>query len=53
MSSTKGTSVSLKAHDPLMNLIDTQYSITMDGIAVIEMAKVSGLVLVPLEVCCC
>jgi glycerate kinase len=36
-----------------MNLIETKYGITKDGGAVIEMAKISGLVLVPMEVFIC
>lgn len=40
--------VDLKAHDPLMNIIDTSYVISDDGItAYMEMAATSGLTLVP------
>ena len=42
--------VNLKAHDPLMNIIDTSYVISEDGkTAYMEMAATSGLTLVPKE----
>lgn len=42
--------VNLKAHDPLMNIIDTSYVISEDGkITYMEMAATSGLTLVPKE----
>ena len=42
--------VSLKAHDPLMNIIDASYVISNDGkTAYMEMAATSGLTLVPYE----
>ena len=40
--------IHLKAHDPLMNIIDASYVISYDGkTAYIEMAATSGLTLVP------
>ena len=45
---TNGKIVTCKAHDPLMNLIDSHYGILGDGkTAIIEMAATSGLPLVP------
>ena len=42
--------VSLKAHDPLMNIIDASYVISDDGkTAYMEMAATSGLTLVPYD----
>ena len=41
--------VSLKAHDPLMNIIDASYVISEDGTAYMEMAATSGLTLVPYD----
>lgn len=42
--------VHLKAHDPLMNIIDASYVIAEDGkTAYMEMAATSGLPLVPIE----
>lgn len=42
--------VYLKAHDPLMNIIDASYVISNDGkTAYMEMAATSGLTLVPYE----
>lgn len=42
--------VSVKVHDPLMQVIDAQYAVSADGTtAYIEMAAASGLTLVPKE----
>lgn len=42
--------VSVKVHDPLMNVIETQYAVSSDGTtAYMEMAAASGLPLVPKE----
>jgi len=42
--------IQIKAHDPLMNLIDVSYVISFDGkTAYMEMAATSGLTLVPKE----
>ncbi len=47
-SATKGQYISVHAHDPLMNRIESQYAISGDGkTALIEMAAISGLPLVP------
>ncbi len=48
VSATGGKYISVHAHDPLMNWIETQYGISGDGkTALIEMAAISGLPLVP------
>lgn len=48
VSATNGEYVYTRAHDPLMNVIETRYAVAGDGItALIEMASVSGLPLVP------
>ena len=45
-----GRFVTCEVHDPLMNLIKSEYSILGDGLtAVIEMATASGLPLVPMD----
>lgn len=50
LSSMNGKYVSLKAHDPLFNVINCRYGISGDGqTAMIEMAEASGLPLVPQE----
>jgi len=50
MDTFKAQRMSLRAHDPLMRLIDTEYGISNDGVtALIEMAKISGLPLVSLD----
>lgn len=42
--------VTIEAHDPLMNIIDASYVISVDGqIAYMEMAATSGLPLVPMD----
>ncbi|MDR1368789.1 MAG: glycerate kinase [Dysgonamonadaceae bacterium] len=47
-SATGGQYISVYAHNPLMELIETQYGISGDGkTALIEMAAISGLPLVP------
>lgn len=44
------TMVSVKVHDPLMQVIDAQYAVSADGTtAYMEMAAASGLTLVPKE----
>ena len=44
------TRIHIKAHDPLMNIIDASYVISEDGqTAYMEMATTSGLPLVPLD----
>lgn len=44
---TNGNYITVTAHDPLMNLIETQYGISKDGkTALIEMAAISGLPLI-------
>ncbi|WP_106829833.1 glycerate kinase [Parabacteroides pacaensis] len=44
----QGHSISLYAHNPLMELIETCYGIASDGqTAIIEMATISGLPLIP------
>lgn len=44
------TMVSVKVHDPLMQVIEAQYAISLDGnTAYMEMAAASGLPLVPKE----
>lgn len=40
--------IMLKAHDPLMNIIDASYVVSGD-VAYMEMAETSGLTLVPME----
>ena len=42
----KGKKISIQVHDPLMRIINTEYAIINDSIAVIEMASASGLTLV-------
>lgn len=50
ISATQGKYRTLPAHGPLMELIQTQYGISGDGqTALIEMAAISGLPLVPEE----
>lgn len=45
---TNGEYIPLKAHDPLMNVIDTRYAVSGDShTALIEMASINGLTLVP------
>ena len=44
----QGRYIAVKAHNPLMELIDTRYGISGNGkTALIEMAAVSGLTLIP------
>lgn len=48
VTATQGEYIPLKAHDPLMRTIETRYGVSGDGgKAIIEMAAVSGLPLVP------
>lgn len=48
MNVTNGEYIYVKAHDPLMNVIDTRYAVSGDKCtALIEMASISGLTLVP------
>ncbi|MDR0845820.1 MAG: glycerate kinase [Tannerella sp.] len=50
VSAMNGRLISCSVHDPLMNLIQTEYGISGDGeTAIIEMASASGLTLVPQE----
>lgn len=50
MTVTKGTRIAIRAHDPLMEIRDTHYAISRDGLtAFIEMAAISGLPLVSQE----
>ncbi|RHJ90629.1 glycerate kinase [Parabacteroides bouchesdurhonensis] len=50
MSVTQGNYVRLYAHNPLMEVIETQYGISKDGqTAFIEMATISGLPIIPPE----
>ena len=50
VNNTNGNILTCKVHDPLMREIEAQYGILGDGkTAVIEMARSSGLPLVPLE----
>ncbi|MDR0866734.1 MAG: glycerate kinase [Candidatus Symbiothrix sp.] len=50
LSSTTGTYISVQAHNPLMEVIQTQYGLLGDGkTALIEMAAISGLPLIPAE----
>ncbi len=49
LSVKKGQEVSVTVHDPLMNEIRAHYGSFEDGKAVIEMARASGLTLLPLE----
>ena len=42
----KGKKISIQVHDPLMRIINAEYAIINDSIAVIEMASASGLTLV-------
>lgn len=44
---TGATQVSLVAHDPLMNLIETKYAISENNRAIIEVAHICGLPLLP------
>ncbi|WP_455674567.1 glycerate kinase family protein [Phocaeicola sp.] len=48
VNATNGHYRTLKAHDPLMNIVSATYGISGDGqTALIEMATISGLTLVP------
>lgn len=48
VSAMDGTYISLKAHDPFMQWVDTRYGLSADGkTALIEMASISGLTMVP------
>ncbi|SEF44619.1 glycerate kinase family protein [Parabacteroides chinchillae] len=50
MSAARGKYIRLTAHNPLMEIIETQYGISGDGkTAFIEMATISGLPLIPSE----
>lgn len=50
VNATQGRYISLSVHGPLMETIETHYGVSGDGkIAMIEMAAVSGLPLVPVN----
>lgn len=50
VNATQGRYISLSAHNPLMETIETHYGVSGNGkIAMIEMAAVSGLPLVPIN----
>lgn len=50
VTATKGEYITLSAHDPLMKMTETRYGLSGNGnTAIIEMAAISGLPLVPIE----
>lgn len=50
LAASNGKRITVRAHDPLMQLCDTSYGISGDGnTAFIEMAAISGLPLVPAD----